>query len=153
MSNEVITTIYATLLGTISGACIGALGTIFSTRELFRKERHKVFIEAFITILAKLEDSIDDAPGFTYDIIVEAYPSCFSAYIGYRSTLPESVSNILTKKWEHYCEVQDEQGVMIPSEKKIYRFAKYLANTDNPEEEKPKRLLAIKDIKALIEIH
>jgi len=153
MSNEVITTIYATLAGTISGAIIGAIGSIFATRELFKRERHKVFIEAFIAILAKLEDSIDDAPGFTYDVIVEAYPSCFNAYIGYRSILDATRSKALVAKWEHYCGGEDNGREYLPSEKRFYRFCKYIANMDNPEEEKTKRILAIKDIKDLIEIH
>jgi len=153
MSSDVITTIYATLAGTISGAIIGAIGSIFATRELFKRERHKVFIEAFAPVLAALEDSTDETPGFTYDIIKAAYPTCFNAYIAYRSILSKDEREALTRKWDHYCEVQDEHNVMIPKEKKFYRFAKYIADMDKRDEEKPKRLLAIRDIESLIETH
>ena len=125
MANEEI---YCTLFGMISGAVIGAIGSIFATRELFKRERHKVFIEAFIPVLAKLEDSIDDSPGFTYDVIVDAYPRCFSAYIGYRSILDRAISSTLTEKWEHYCASGDDETGYLPSEKKFYRFAKYIAS-------------------------
>jgi len=119
-----------------------------------RSELNKATTEfrcAFVDELCKLEDSIDGPPGFTFDIIKDAFTKHFKAYITFRSTLTESESRVLTKKWEYYCEVEDKHGVMLPFERKDYLFAKYVSSSR--EEERNKRQLAIQDINSMFSLH
>jgi hypothetical protein len=157
---------YTPYITAIGGVLAGGFGSYFVGVKLSqrnhanalalaeRSEFNKAATEfrcAFIDELCKLEDSIDGPPGFTFDIIKDAFPKHFKAYITFRSTLPESESQILTKKWEYYCEVEDKQGVMLPSERKDCLFAKYVSSSR--EEDRTKRQLAIQDINSMFSLH
>ncbi|MBM9519873.1 hypothetical protein JWG39_08595 [Desulforhopalus vacuolatus] len=86
------------LAGAIIGAAIGYRGAIASAREHFKLDRQRLFAAVFADELAVLEDSDDETPGFTFDIIRGAFPKHFTSYIAYRSTIMGTERQALTKK-------------------------------------------------------